>query len=92
MPTYGNTYHRGYGPEHRALRRYWQPLVADGRVSCARCGRAIHPMQPWDLGHSTDRTAHTGPEHTYCNRSAGARLGNHRRAQRRRARYTSRRW
>jgi hypothetical protein len=62
---------RGYGATHKRLRRQWARIVNAGGVECARCGRLIFPGELWDLGHSDDRTAYTGPEHQICNRSAG---------------------
>lgn len=69
---------RGYDAKHRELRERWRPRVAAGRVDChaVLClmpERRIGPMDPWDLGHTPDRTAWTGPEHRRCNRSEGAR-------------------
>ena len=53
-------------------------------VMCIRTGRAIHPGQPFDVGHIIDASAggsHTldnlGPEHRRPNRQAGGRLGAH---------------
>ena len=67
---------RGYTAEHDALRRRWKPKVEACTVHChaAVCiepVRLILPGQPWDLGHTADRTAWTGPEHATCNRRAG---------------------
>ena len=67
---------RGYGAAHQALRRKWVPSVEAGLVDCARCGVRIQPGEPWDLGHTEDRTGYNGPEHRSCNRSAGARNSN----------------
>jgi len=72
---------RGYDGPHTRLRREWEPQVAAGRVCCARCGAWIPPGAPWDLGHTADRTAYTGPECRACNRAEGAARGN--RARRR---------
>ena len=70
----GTTTQRGYGTPHQTARRQWQPLVQAGGVACARCGRPIHPDQPWDLGHhDRDRTRYTGPEHASCNRATANR-------------------
>ena len=66
---------RGYGAEHQAMRRLWEPKIATGRVNCARCGKPIGPGEQWDLGHSDDRSRWIGPEHSLCNRSAGGRNG-----------------
>lgn len=65
---------RGYGNDHDRLRAEWAPKVKTGRVRCARCHIRITPHERWDLGHDDhDRSKHTGPEHAYCNRSAGGR-------------------
>jgi hypothetical protein len=46
------------------------PLVAAGLATCVRCGEAIVPGEPWDLGHDDfDRHVHAGPEHRACNRA-----------------------
>jgi hypothetical protein len=71
----GKTTARGYGAQHQQLRAEWAPLVDAGQVACARCGQPIEPGAPWDLGHTDDRTAWTGPEHATCNRAAGGRNG-----------------
>jgi len=72
--TRGTRQQRGYTAEHDRLRKQLAPLVAQGRARCARCGEPIHPSEPWDLGHTDDRTAWTGPEHANrCNRAAGGR-------------------
>ena len=72
---------RIYNRHHRNLREMWKRAVAAGTVRCARgrdCfyadgmqGGLILPGQPWDLGHADyDRSRHTGPEHSKCNRAA----------------------
>jgi hypothetical protein len=71
----GSRQQRGYNREHELERERWAPLVDAGQVACARCGQPIGPGTPWDLGHTDDRTAWTGPEHAGCNRAAGARNG-----------------
>ena len=72
---------RGYGGEHRRVRRAWQAEIDAGRrVVCCRCERPIRRGDAWDLDHTDDRTSYRGPACTTCNRSAGATLGNLRRA------------
>jgi hypothetical protein len=88
---------RGYGGPHQKLRAQWKPLVDAGRVSChaAIClkpSRQIIPGTPWDLGHTPDRSAWTGPEHQECNRADGNRSQRRRQRQRRTVMTTSRNW
>lgn len=64
MPSKGTTSERGYGPDHRKLRKQLEPLVASGQAICWRCSRRLKPGQKWDLGHADeDRTIYRGPEH-----------------------------
>ena len=70
------TRERGYGSEHRRLRRDVAKMVNAGGGLCWRCGRWINPAEPWDLGHADHRLAkslgiYRGPEHRFCSRSAG---------------------
>jgi hypothetical protein len=77
---------RGYGRAHRKLRTHWAPIVAMGRVACARCGHLIARGEPWDLGHDdVDRSVYRGPEHAACNRATAGRVPL-------RVECTSRRW
>ena len=72
-----------YRHHHQRERQAWAPLVNSGTVNCWRCEQAgnpdptIHPGEPWDLGHRPGQPSH--PEHTHCNRRAGAIEGNRRR-------------
>jgi hypothetical protein len=77
----GSRQQRGYDREHDAERARWAPLVEAGGVDCARCGLLIGPGEPWDLGHTDDRTAWTGPEHARCNRAAAGRTNAQRQAR-----------
>ena len=95
----GTTAQRGYGPEHTRLRAAWKPKVDAGQVMChaiicLKASRWIVPGSKWHLGHTSDRTAWTGPEHEQCSTSDGATRGNRMRGDRRRAGrwVTSRRW
>jgi hypothetical protein len=92
--TIASTTARGYGTDHQRERQRWAPYVNAGQVRCARCGQPIQPGTAWDLGHSTDRTTWTGPEHARCNRADGARRGNRMRGRVRQITVsnTSRRW
>lgn len=58
-----------YGSDHRALRQWWVPIVASGRVQCSRCPYPIVPDADWDLDH---RPGGSFPAHASCNRRAGA--------------------
>ena len=74
-----NTTAAGYGYQHQQLRKRWAEILErDGIVTChARdCvmpSRVITVDMPWHLGHSEDRTRHTGPEHERCNTTDGGR-------------------
>jgi hypothetical protein len=77
----GDTTRRGYGTPHQRLRLYWVKQIAAGGVVCASCGEPILPGQPFDLGHTEDRTGYVGPECRKCNRAKGARKTNAKRRQ-----------
>ena len=62
-----------YSTTHRADRRRWEPIVAGGRVMCARCGEPIRYGESWHLDHLDDRTSR--PSHASCNTRAGNRSG-----------------
>lgn len=70
-----STTDRGYGAAHQAERRSWERELA--RVGVVECharvclmpDREIYDGDPWDLGHTEDRTGWTGPEHPKCNRT-----------------------
>lgn len=79
MPrTNGTTTQRGYGADHKAERARWQRRIDRGEQVECHATRCLRPGVPivrgseWDMGHTDDRTAWTGPEHRDCNRSAGA--------------------
>lgn len=70
----GNTTARGYGPDHQAARRQWEPVVNAGNAwctetTCLEPDRHITPGTPWDLAHNEDRTGYKGPAHQRCNRA-----------------------
>jgi hypothetical protein len=74
MAVNRSTTQRGYGHVHQMVRRRWAPLVATGRVRCARCGGFIGVGEPWDLGHrDDDRSMYSRPEHRRCNRATAGR-------------------
>lgn len=85
MPRLASTTARGYGYAHQQLRAWWaKELKRVGVLPCARCGGDIHHGDKWDLGHTDDRTAYTGPEHRTCNRRDGGKRRHQARVPRRR--------
>jgi hypothetical protein len=92
---YGTTKQRGYSGPHQRLKKQWQPIVQAGQawchaIICLKPTRWIPPGTRWHLGHTTDRSAWTGPEHEQC----GIADANRRRSQRNRSQrlITSRPW
>jgi hypothetical protein len=80
---------RGYGNAHQREKAKWKPVVDAGLAYCHAklClmpTRWIDPALVWELGHTEDRTAWTGPEHRRCNRVEGAIRGNRQRRRHRR--------
>lgn len=70
MRRRGTTSERGYDRDHQRRREEWRAYVEAGMVACWRCGKPIHPREPWDLGHDDfDRSKYKGPEHRACNRA-----------------------
>lgn len=69
----GTRQQRGYDRAHERERERWRPVVELGQVdchapTCVMPTRRIHIGQPWDLGHTDDRSTWRGPEHVPCNR------------------------
>jgi hypothetical protein len=62
-----STVEKGYGAEHRRLRKQWEVRVAAGGVRCSRCNEPILPGEPFDLDHDQDRSGYLGASHEWCN-------------------------
>jgi hypothetical protein len=74
LPGMSLTTLAGYGTAHQRLRAHIKVAVDSGRAKCWRCGKPIHPGQPWDLGHDDhDRNIYRGAEHRHCNRATAGR-------------------
>lgn len=76
----GNTTARGYGSGHQQLRAQVAKRVAQGQgicqaPICLHPTRRIRPGEPWQLGHTEDRTAYIGELHPLCNTSEGGKRG-----------------
>ena len=75
---------RGYGYDHQKLRAallpgaYGHPCPHHG--TDPQCPGLMLPGQALDLDHTDDRTAYRGMAHASCNRRAGGRKGNAKRA------------
>lgn len=80
------TAQRGYGYDHQKLRRallpdaYGRPCPHHGIDP--HCPGLMLPGQDLDLDHTDDRNGYRGMAHASCNRRAGAKKRNRRRAQR----------
>lgn len=74
-----------YSHAHRQLRKRLAEVVEAGQGRCWRCGKWIHPLEPWDLGHDdNDKSVWRGIECRKCNRGTAAVRGNKSRARKRR--------
>ena len=70
-----------YRYAHQKERERLRPIVESGQAFCVEpvClmpARWIQPGSKWDVCHDPSGTITTGPGHTTCNRSEGARRGN----------------
>lgn len=76
-------HHRTYAYQ-RDARSVVAAAYADPLTQCGRCGGYAHHGDPWEAGHVIDGQVggQLRAEHRSCNRAAGARLGNARRAAR----------
>jgi hypothetical protein len=70
-PTTSSTA-RGYDAAHRRERARWRKIIDAEGADCSRCGRPIHPGQPFHLDHTADRTGYLGASHAACNVRAAA--------------------
>lgn len=87
-----NAPRRRRGRADQRARALLRPMVAAGLAVCWRCGKPIPAdarEEDWDAGHLDDLARGGDPdderraaEHSSCNRSAGARLGNQLRSRR----------
>ena len=85
--TRGTTTERGYGAEHRRIREAVKLVVLSGKATCWRCGRAIHPLEPWDAEcqHQLRRPVfgrpgrrhHPGRQDSRCNCSRSSMSSDH---------------
>ena len=74
-----STVDRGYDAQHRRWRRRALAELLPG-APCPRCGEPMWPdSQDLDLDHTDDRSGYLGLSHAFCNRSAGAKVGNRQR-------------
>lgn len=73
MPAKRPDRERGYGYEHRRIRKALLPYAVGS--ACTRCGKLIERGQAVDLDHSDDRSHYLGFAHSVCNRRAGANKG-----------------
>lgn len=83
MPGKKRAHYRGdYARRARAVR---QAAHANPATQCWRCGltleearATVNPRATWDAGHAVDGAVGglLRPEHSHCNRSNGAKLGN----------------
>lgn len=75
-------HHRG--THQRRAKAVTDAAYADPTTTCWRCGLTLadKPGDTWDAGHTTDGQVdgHLAPEHSSCNRSAGATNGNRNRS------------
>ena len=63
---------RGYDAAHVRERARWQRILDSGRVVMCTSYLCVSPDAPvdptnWHLGHTSDRTTWTGPQHPGCN-------------------------
>jgi hypothetical protein len=81
MPAKARAHRRG--SYQRDAARVRAAAYADRSTVCRRCGLTLadKPGDTWDAGHIHDGVPGSplAPEHSSCNRSAGATAGNRRR-------------